>query len=395
MWEWVPGTLSGAGILLRRMFRDYPPDKLWALTSLRAVQAAEKLDSSPGPDHLVGVADFHIPRRWIWRIGEALNRALIPWIAWQGVRLIRREKIQAIFAVQWGHFYAAAYLMHKLTKCPLYFYAMDDHEGRHASRALEPPVYAALMGPSMRAARRVWSVSEGMRENLLRRFGKDSSLLLPTADVSEFEKYAPQLAPATSGLQIAYTGAVYGMQLDALANLVRIVDSGFAPRSGDPSAQLTLYTSASASYLAKIGLPIGSHVRLDEVKHTHMPQALAKAHIAFLPMSFDPEMKHVVSTSIPSKISEYLASGVPILAHGPAYCSAVRYCREFDCALVVDQPDEAALREALQRLATDQALREKLSRNAREAARRNHDARVLVPRFLNELADAQNQSAPK
>ncbi len=119
-----------------------------------------------------------------------------------------------------------------------------------------------------------------------------------------------------------------------------------------------------------------------------MPRTLAKADILFLPMSFEPRMKHMVSTSIPSKISEYLASGVPILVHGPAYCSAVRYCRESECGLVVDQPDDSALRDALIRLATDAELRQRLSRNAVEAARKNHDAPIVVANFLGEFRES-------
>ena len=117
------------------------------------------------------------------------------------------------------------------------------------------------------------------------------------------------------------------MQLDALQRLVRILQDGLGPKFSASQISLTLYTSASADYLEKIGLTLSPNTHVDKVEHEEMPRTLAKADILFLPMSFEPRMKHMVSTSIPSKIAEYLASGVPILAHGPAYCSAVRYCR--------------------------------------------------------------------
>jgi glycosyltransferase involved in cell wall biosynthesis len=231
-----------------------------------------------------------------------------------------------------------------------------------------------------------------MAENLARRFGKESLLLLPTADVAEFQICRALRERAPDALTIVYTGAIYGMQQDALQRLVRIVTCGVGETWTPSKVKLILYTSAPARYLRKIGFSWGPSVYLDEVKHEAMPSVLAEADILFLPMSFDPQRRHMVTTSIPSKISEYLASGVPILAHGPEYSSAVRYCREHNCALVVDQPDDAALREALIRLAADDELRRRLSEKALQTANKNHDAREIVPKFLVELCAAQRES---
>jgi len=119
---------------------------------------------------------------------------------------------------------------------------------------------------------------------------------------------------------------------------------------------------------------------------------LAEANVAFLSLSFEPKMRHVVETSPPSKISEYLAAGLPILAHAPASATVARYCREYGCGLVVDEPDDVALRDALIQLRGDFALRRKLSAKALEAARENHDASRIAPAFL-ELMSSNNTSA--
>ena len=98
-------------------------------------------------------------------------------------------------------------------------------------------------------------------------------------------------------------------------------------------------------------------------------------------------MRHIVETSIPSKIAEYLASGVPILAHAPSYSTVARYCRKYGCGLVVVEPNEDALREALMRLINDAALRHTLSAKGLESARKNHGANLIAPAFLRQLSN--------
>ena len=148
--------------------------------------------------------------------------------------------------------------------------------------------------------------------------------------------------------------------------------------------RLTLYTSRTAGALEQMGLA-GNNVRRDEVRPEDVARVIAEADVAFLPLSFYPDMRHVVETSLPSKIAEYLAAGLPVLAHAPSYSTVARYCSEHGCGLVVDEPNEAALRDALLRLSHDPTLRQALSAKALETARENHDAGRLAPMFLKQL----------
>jgi glycosyltransferase involved in cell wall biosynthesis len=393
IWDSIPHYGAGADLLMRRIFLDYPSEKLWALSTASAAHSAASRGSIVSVNHLFTAPHLQIHRRLLWPFSRAISWLLMPMIVWRGVRLVRQFGIEAIFTVPWNPFFVAAYFIHRITNVALYIYVMDDHGGKTRRSFPLSSLYAFFMPRAIRSARRVWCVSEGMRNSIAARFQKQSLLLLPTAELGKFQIGSKERAGArrdAGTLSILYTGAIYGMQLDALNRLVRILDRKNDPGVAAQEISLTLYTSASTDYLRKIGLTLGPNARVDKVEHEEMPRTLAKSDILFLPMSFEPRMKHIVSTSIPSKIAEYLASGVPILAHGPAYCSAVRYCREFDCGLVVDQPDDAALRDALIRLATDTELRKHLSANAVEAARKNHDAPIVVANFLDELCESAN-----
>ena len=371
---------------MRRLFDKYPSDRLWALTSTQNKQVVAAFDPIPAPGRQVTVPEIQIYRRFLDKLALLLNRLLIPWTVWRGVRLVYKEKIEAIFTVPWDHFTVAAYFIHKITGRPLYMYIMDDPAGRRSFGGLQPMAYALLMPRIVRACKRVWGVSEGMCEYFEKAYGVKCLPLLPLVDLESFRVgSAKRPVRANDTFHIVYTGSIYGAQLDALRRLVQVVDQE-SERSGDAQAgiRLTLYTSATAGALEKMGLA-GKNVRRDEVKPEDIPSVMAEADVAFLPFSFEPDMRHIVETSIPSKIAEYLASGVPILAHAPSYSTVARYCRRYGCGLVVDEPNEDALRSALIRLGSDAVLRMELAAKSREAARKNHDASQIAPAFLRQL----------
>ena len=164
VWDWIPCNHSGAGILMRRLFDKYPSHRLWALTGTQNKQVVAAFDPIPAPDRQVTVPEIQIYRRFLDKLALLLNRLLTPWTVWRGVRLVYKEKIEAIFTVPWDHFTVAAYFIHKITGRPLYMYIMDDPAGRRRFGGLQPAVYALLMPRIVRTCKRVWGVSEGMCE---------------------------------------------------------------------------------------------------------------------------------------------------------------------------------------------------------------------------------------
>jgi glycosyltransferase involved in cell wall biosynthesis len=206
-------------------------------------------------------------------------------------------------------------------------------------------------------------------------------LLLPTLDSDAPAAPARPTESRGAEVRIVYTGAIYGAQLDALRNLVQALN--LDPSS--PNLSLTLYTSLDEAALREMGLT-GANIRRAYVPSAEIPSVLSAADVLFLPLSFAPDQQHVVQTSLPTKLAEYLASGTPILVHAPPYASVTKYCREHRFGLIVDAPDPVRLEQALRQLAGDPKLREDLSRNARATLAANHSRESVLPRFLSGLA---------
>jgi len=97
-----------------------------------------------------------------------------------------------------------------------------------------------------------------------------------------------------------------------------------------------------------------------------MKRLRAEVDVLFVPISFAPSDREYSELSFPSKLTDYTAVGLPLLIHGPDYCSAVRWARENPgvAEVVIAEPIgalEAALRNLSQpghRMAlAEQALR--------------------------------------
>jgi hypothetical protein len=88
----------------------------------------------------------------------------------------------------------------------------------------------------------------------------------------------------------------------------------------------------------------------------------AEAHAVFVPMTFEKSEQSNMSISFPSKMTDYSASGLPILVQGPEYSSPVRWAQENPGAVeVVTTEGVEPLLAALKRLQVP-AHREKLAR---------------------------------
>lgn len=379
VWDWVPSHGTGAGVVMRRLLEAYPPERLWLLTSSRAAQGTRSQNPLPAEAHTATVPRFAIPWRGLRRLAPLLNALLIPLIVWRGVKMVRRHSIQALFAIPWNEYCAAAYFIHRLTGCPLFAYFMDDPIGSKGAWAA--PLYHFVMPRLLRSARHVWGISPAMCAHLETTYNVMCELLLPTLD-SDASPAAParHTEPRDGELRIVYTGAIYGAQLDALRNLVEALNGD----SASPKISLTLYTSLGEATLREMGLT-GANIRRAYVPSAEIPSALSGADVLFLPFSFAPDQRHVVETSLPTKLAEYLARGTPILVHAPPNASVTRYCREHRFGLIVDTPDPARLGQAVRQLASDQKLREELSRNSGATFAANHSRESVLPRFLARL----------
>ena len=85
----------------------------------------------------------------------------------------------------------------------------------------------------------------------------------------------------------------------------------------------------------------------------------------------------------PNKFFDYAAAGIPVLNNYPGWLAGL--IQEHQAGLVVPPDDSVAFADALQRLAADAALRDRLGANARRLAEEHFDRAALADQFITLL----------
>lgn len=99
--------------------------------------------------------------------------------------------------------------------------------------------------------------------------------------------------------------------------------------------------------------------------------------------AFDEESIDRVRRSVSTKIADSLASGVPLLAYGPAEVSSMKHLMRHDCAITATDPTQ--LYQALLTAFTDRDSRCRTVEHALATAREYHDSRLTSRRLRKIL----------
>ncbi len=117
---------------------------------------------------------------------------------------------------------------------------------------------------------------------------------------------------------------------------------------------------------------MGSIVLCDPMNNKEILGELLNSDILLLPLSFDDSQKNYIKYSMPTKTSEYMASGVPILVLAPEDFALTRYARRDNWAHVVTECSVEKLTRAIGDLCCDNELRTYYHQQARQVFLSRH-----------------------
>src|SRR5919202_5330 len=221
----------------------------------------------------------------------------------------------------------------------------------------------------------VFCVSEDMRRALGTHPNAQVLFPIPTQSVTE-----KPLATLTreEAFRVIYAGTlsdIYGPMIQALCTSFQ----------GIPSIQLKLFgpqpdwPDLLVQQLKADGI-YGGFISRDSLVHE-----LGKANALLVALSFNQPDQIRMQTSFPSKLLEYCQFGKPIIIWGPEYCSAVRWGRKHQSALVVTSPLAQDLVKAIQELETQPEEQTRLGNKALEMAQGMFNPEKIQQQFVDSL----------
>lgn len=122
------------------------------------------------------------------------------------------------------------------------------------------------------------------------------------------------------------------------------------------------------------------------VPHDEMPSILAGSDLLILPYDFSDKSIKFIKYSMPTKATEYMISGTPIIVFAPESTAIVQYARKHKCARIVNQNDVNELKNVIKELIQDKQSRTEIARKAIQTAEEFHDGNQVRNDFRNIIS---------
>ena len=378
---------GGGALVLYRLLNRYPPDNL-LVVSLPNGNWQEPIERVAGAEYLN--FRYTIPRA-IWNRLNPFWPIVMAWyIRLRGGQLadrVRSFRPEAVLTVSHKYMWFLADAVAARLGIPLHLVLHDDWP---CSQTVCQPdwvkpsvrrVCEVLIGRMYRRAQTRLCVSPGMAERYAARHRTSFQVLYPSrGNDSPAPMARVRPGPWPRRPVVAYAGMIHE---DWTADRLRAMAAVLAPMGG----LLDLYVPYPEEKLAQWGLNLANVRLVGFFPAAEMgDRVAASSDMLFLPASFDPRERVNVSTLFPSKLADYTAVGLPVLVWGPGYSSAARWAADNPgaTALVTD-PNPGALRDAVERLATDPDYASRVAADGIAAGRRDFDADSVFARFLDAI----------
>ena len=334
--------------LIYRLLQNYPKEKLRCVEAIYRSKPERRL-----PEVIYETGSFGSRRLLHSRLGMNYRTWLLA-TACARVGLVGRALRgfipQAVLTVAHGFSWMTASVFARRQRLSLHLIVHDD-----CCTLAFPPgasqrrMHARFVDAYRFAAAR-FCVSPYMEEEYRRRYGAEGIVLYPSraADGAKFSQPAERLSRPAPNLTIAFAGT---MESDGYAQILQKVAHCLQTRNG----KLVVYGPYTPKTLGNWGLDLPA-VRCEGLVPSNelIDRLRNQADALIVPMSFEVGGEETnMRFSFPSKLTDYTATGLPLLICGPEYCSAVRWAQQYQpVAEVVTSESSDALARALDHLAS-------------------------------------------
>jgi glycosyltransferase involved in cell wall biosynthesis len=268
--------------------------------------------------------------------------------------------------------------IHAYLQKPLIFHMMDDwvtlNEKAFAKQS-ELRKNDALFKKLLNKASYLMAISEEMASEYKNRYHKEFAVFHNPIDVDFWGKAQRKNFEIADTVSILYAGRL-GLGIDeslkTIAEATKLVNSKL-----NISVNLVLQTKDNPAWIAGY-----NHVKHNTfVKYEDLPATFSAADFLILPYDFSVKSMQFIGYSMPTKATEYMVSGTPVIVFAPAISALVKYAEKYRWAKVVTRNNVNLLADAITQLIENKDEREMLSKNAIELATRKHASKHVTSEF--------------
>lgn len=377
----VEETFHGS-LLLFRLFSGYDPSQITIVENARI--PSEEGRRVPGVKYHHSPLVLHRLFHNRWSKHFALMLALLAKMEAVALRrLLAGIPFDAISTVVHGWSWLGAMTVAAEKQVPLHLVLHDDWPSHTAQSRVQQAFLRRILHQGYRRAATRFCVSPGMELAYRQATGCAGEVLYParSASLGVVAEPSSHLARECMPLRVAYAGTI---NAEGYPELIAQAAHALADMGG----RMILYTPQNAAALERQGLNLPGIEARPAVPSPVLVETLRnEADVLFLPMSHHRRWRENMALAFPSKLADYTAAGLPILIAAPEYSSAAQWTKENPgAALLVTSPETSAIKNALQKIAADPALRMTLARGAIDAGNKCFTAARAHETFVSGIA---------
>ncbi|MCX5844633.1 MAG: glycosyltransferase [Deltaproteobacteria bacterium] len=213
----------------------------------------------------------------------------------------------------------------------------------------------------------------------------------PVEVISDYPVSVKEVTGTMDPVRFVYIG---GLHLSRFENLKDIGNVICSLREEGHNIELHIYAPSGDVMQYESFLTLDNSVRVcGTLPPNDIQQTLCEYDVAVHVESFFKKNALYTRLSLSTKIPQYLAAGLPVLAYGPADVASCRYVGDYECGKVVGERDSKALSKAIYELASNPELRLQLGRNSWNVANERHNIHKEQERFREVLLQVAAESA--
>lgn len=284
--------------------------------------------------------------------------------------------------------------LQKELKLPLAIHIMDDWPSTICERYFPKLIWRKIINRELlrllKQAKALLSISEPMSAEYQKRFGLtfipfhnpiDTRLWLPHSKTtfSLNEKHITILYSGRIGVGISHSLLEFAEAIDSMneegLNIKLHIQTAVNER--DILQQLL-------SYQCVVVNPVADY--------SQIPSIFSESDILLLANDFDKQAVTFLKFSMPTKASEYMISGTPVIVYSPKETAVTQFFNQHHCGYCVTRQGKEEIKKALRFLISDEEYRQKISRNAVKFAIEKFDAEKVRKEFKIVLVEAANRN---
>jgi hypothetical protein len=348
----MPPTATGSSVIARNLAMGLYPDET---IMLGQVLYSGRINLDGMKQRRIDIPDYPIH----WRIKPYVDWLyVIPLVVSRGCKAVRRNHLQAVVTIFPNAKYLVAGLLISLfTRVPFFPYFHNLYV--ETRTGLFGRTFARLIQRiSFSMATRVLSMSEGMTDFLLDKYGIDSTpilhpIVLPIPQI----KKVPDAEPP---YRLAFSGNVNFTVAERIRHVIEAVGD-------DPLYEIILHTPIPPEQARHEIETWASNIIIKHIPDQEaLIESLRTCDVMMLALAdrHGKELEDDFRTQFPTRTLEMLISERPILVIAPKDYFITRFFEANDAGLTYTDNSIDGLRDAIYRMCTSTELRESCVHNA-------------------------------